>query len=112
MQNALIASEVRIIANIPADLKKNWEIAAEIKGLTLTDFVIKAANDAMEKAFSDQYVINPSVRDQIQIAETLTGPPQPLNEVMQNALRKRYSHLDNVSKGALQEYLNTLEIPE
>ena len=103
MQNVATAGEVRIIANIPADLKKNWETAAELKGLTLTDFVIRAANDAMEKAFSDQYMINPSVRDQIQIAETLMEPPQPLNEAMQNALRKRYSHLDNAAKDSLQE---------
>ena len=102
MQNVVTAGEVRIIANIPADLKKNWETAAELKGLTLTDFVIEAANDTMEKAFSDQYMINPSVRDQIQIAETLTAPPQPLNEAMQNALRKRYLHLDNVAMATFQ----------
>ena len=104
MQNAVAVSEVRIVADITAELKKNWETAAEIKGLTLTDFVIKAANDAMEEVFSDQYMINPSVRDQIQIAETLTAPPQPLNEAMQNALRKRYSHLDAAAKSALQKH--------
>jgi uncharacterized protein (DUF1778 family) len=103
MQNTAIASDARIITNIPADLKKNWETAAEIKGLTLTDFVIKAANDAMEKALSDQYMITPSVRDQIQIAETLITPPQPLNEAMQNVLRKRYEHLDNAAKDNLRE---------
>jgi len=104
MQSIVSTSEVKIIADIPADLRKNWETVAEIKGLTLTDFVIKAANDAAEKAFSGQYMINPSVRDKTLIAETLIEPPKPLNEAMQNALRKRYLHLDDAAKDVLHDH--------
>jgi uncharacterized protein (DUF1778 family) len=107
MQNTMTTTgEVRISANISFNLKREWEIAAEIEGLTLTDFVIKAANDAMEKIFSDHDIIQLSVRDQVQIAEGLIAPPRPLNEAMQNALREHYLHMDEAEKGALREHLN------
>jgi uncharacterized protein (DUF1778 family) len=108
MQNTMTTTdEVKVITNISSNLKREWEIAADIEGLTLTDFVIKAANDAMGKIFSDHDIIPLSVRDQIQVAEELIAPPKPLNETMQNTLREYYSYMDEAAKDALQEHLNS-----
>jgi hypothetical protein len=43
-----------------------------------------------------------SVRDQIQVAETLLNPP-PLNEAMRKALRKHHSHMTKATQESMRK---------
>ena len=102
MQDTTIAS-VTEITGIPINVKKNWEAAAEKQGMSLVDFLITATNDTMEKIPTEIEIneINLSVRDQVQVAETLLNPP-PLNEAMQKALREHIESMTQATKESLR----------
>ena len=50
MQNPTITE----ITGVPVNVKKDWEAAAEREGIPLVDFLITAANDAIEKTSEKQ----------------------------------------------------------
>jgi len=66
--------------------------AATLRGQTLTDFLIVAANKETAEALLENERIELSQRDQIQLAEMLSRPPK-VNEAMQKAMRKRLEHM-------------------
>lgn len=65
----------RLMARISADQKRLLQRAADIRGQTLTEFVISAAQEAATRAIVDQQVIELSVRDSQAFAEGLLDPP-------------------------------------
>lgn len=65
--------EARLPANVYATLKR----AAELKGRSLTDFVVSAAHEAAQRAIEDEGVIRLSAEDQQRFAEALIHPPAP-----------------------------------
>ena len=67
-------TQVTEITGIPVNVKKDWEAAAEKQGVSLVNFLIAAANVAIER-IPETNEIKLSVRDQIQIAEDLAAPP-------------------------------------
>ena len=83
----------RIAARVPYDVKQRWVRAANMRGQTLTDFIIVAANTATTETFSEHEKIELSEQDQIQLAEMLIQPPQ-LTDVMKNAIKKRLSRIE------------------
>ena len=103
MQNMVIApvTEIRV-TDVPIKIKEDWEAAAKRQGMSLTDFLITAANDAVEKGAAEQSRLELSTRDQVQVAETLLNPP-PLNEPMRQALRKHHEYMTKATKESLQE---------
>ena len=76
-----------IHARVPDEIKQRWQIAANMRGQTLTDFIIVAANDATDKIFEQEERIKLSKRDQIKLAEMLLNPPA-INESMKDILTK------------------------
>ena len=80
--------EARLPANIYATLKR----AAELKGRSLSDFVVSAAHEAAQKAIEEEGVIRLSAEDQRLFAEALINPPKP-NAALKRARRR---HLEAV----------------
>lgn len=80
----------RIAARVPHEVKQRWIRAANLRGQTLTDFLIVAANAATVEALAEHERVELSERDQLKLAELLTQPPQ-LTEAMKAALERRLS---------------------
>ena len=66
--------------------------AAELKGRSITDFVVSAAHEAAQRAIEEAGIIRLSVEDQRRFAEALINPPAP-NDALRRAQRL---HADNV----------------
>jgi uncharacterized protein (DUF1778 family) len=96
MQNAGLQSELRntnIRARVPEEVKRRWQTAAFMRGQTLTDFLIAAANKEATETFLEHERIELSRRAQIQFAEMLLAPPVS-NEAMTIAIKKRLAHMN------------------
>jgi uncharacterized protein (DUF1778 family) len=74
-------------ARVPDEIKQRWQNAAAMRGQTLTDFIIVAANAATDKIFEQEEKIKLSERDQLKLAEMLLNPPA-INEPMKDILTK------------------------
>ncbi len=82
----------RLEARLPASVYATLKRAAELKGRSLTDFVVSAAHDAAQRAIEEESIIRLSAEDQRRFAEALINPPAP-NAALKRAKRR---HLDNV----------------
>ena len=78
----------RIEARISPEQKQTFERAAEIEGVTLTDFAVSSMQRAAIQVFKDHAMITLSNRDQQAFVEALMNPPEP-NEALRSAA-KRY----------------------
>ena len=78
----------RLMARISDDQKRLLQRAAEIRGQTLTEFVVSAAQDAATRAIVDQEVIDFSLSDSRAFAEGMLNPP-PVSAPLR-AAAKRY----------------------
>jgi uncharacterized protein (DUF1778 family) len=65
--------------------------AAEIRGRTLSDFVVAAADEAACRALEDAEIIRLSITGQRQIAAAILKPPAPTSALRKAA--KRYREL-------------------
>ena len=91
MQNAVTQDELRsahVRARVPEEIKRRWQAAAFMRGQTLTDFLIVAANKEAAETLLENERIKLSERDQVQLAEMLSRPPR-INEAMWKAMQKR-----------------------
>ena len=82
----------RLEARLPASVYALLKRAAELKGRSLSDFVVNAARDAAQRAIEDEGLIRLSAEDQARFAQALINPPAP-NAALKRALR---SHAKNV----------------
>jgi uncharacterized protein (DUF1778 family) len=67
----------RLEARISTDLHSMLKRAAELQGLTMTDFVVSAVRDAAQHAIEQAEVIRLSRADQECFAQALLSPPEP-----------------------------------
>ena len=74
--------EARLPANVYATLKR----AAELKGRSITDFVVSAAHEAARLAIEEEGIIRLSAEDQLRFAQALLNPPDP-NEALRRAMQ-------------------------
>jgi uncharacterized protein (DUF1778 family) len=81
--------ELHLTARVYALLKR----AAELKGRSISDFVVSAAKDAAQRAIEDDEVIRLSAEDQARFAQTLTTPPAP-NAALKCAMRRHNDLVD------------------
>ena len=72
---------------VPEELKQRWQGAAALRGQTLTDFIIVAANKEADEILENEERILLSREGQIKLAEILLNPPE-LPETMENLLRE------------------------
>jgi uncharacterized protein (DUF1778 family) len=76
---------------VPVNLKERWQQAAEICGVTLTDFMIMSVNGKASETFYEEEKIELSQRDQKILSELLERPPQ-FNKGMQAAASRWLEH--------------------
>jgi uncharacterized protein (DUF1778 family) len=77
----------RVMARVSSEQKRLLQRGAEIRGQTLTEFVVAAAQEAATRAIVDHEVIELSVRDSRAFAEGMLNPP-PVNETLRAAARR------------------------
>ena len=82
----------RLEARLPASVYALLKRAAQLKGRSLSDFVVNAARDAAQRAIEDEGIIRLSAEDQARFAQALINPPAP-SAALKRAMR---SHLKNV----------------
>lgn len=80
--------EARLSASVYALLKR----AADLKGCSITDFVVSAAQAAAQRVIEDDEIIRRSADDQARFAQALLDPPEP-NAALKRAMRR---HIKNV----------------
>ena len=83
----------RLMARISSEQKQLLQRAADIRGQTLTEFVVSAAQEAATRAIVDQEVIELSLRDSQAFAEGMLNPA-PVNDWLR-AAAKRYKKIMN-----------------
>ena len=77
----------RLEARLPASVYSLLKRAAELKGRSITDFVVNAAQDAAQRVIEDEGIIRLSAEDQARFAEALLNPPAP-NAALKRAMRR------------------------
>ena len=82
----------RLEARLPASVYATLKRAAQLRGRSLTDFVVSAAHDAALRAIEEHSLLRVSAEDQQRFAEALINPPKP-NTALQQAKRL---HLETV----------------
>lgn len=76
----------RLAARVKPDTYALIKRAAEIEGITLTDFMISNLQAAARKVIADSEIIHLSLADQHRFADSLLEPYKP-NENMLKAMR-------------------------
>ena len=97
MQNVVIqgtSRSAKVQARVPEEIKRRWQAAAGIRGQTLTDFLIVAANKETAETLLENERIELSERDQIKLAEMLTRPPM-VNERLHKAISEELKQMKN-----------------
>lgn len=83
----------RLEARLPATVYALLKRAAELKGRSITDFVVNAAHDAAQRAIEEESILRLSVEDQVRFAEALIHPPAP-NTALKRAIRRHAKSVD------------------
>ena len=87
-------STARLDAPIGADLYAMLERAAEIRGITLTDFVVGAVQEAAQRTIAEAEVIRLSRADSQRFAEAILSPPPP-SPALERAFARRRELIDD-----------------
>ena len=83
----------RLEARLPASLYALVKRAAELKGRSISDFVVSAAEAAAQRAIEDEGIIRLSAEDQARFAQALIRPPAP-NAALKRAMRRHAKDVD------------------
>ena len=67
----------RLEARISHELKMRLQLAAELRGSTLTDFVITSAQEAANEVIREHNIIKFSTQDSRAFVNALFNPPKP-----------------------------------
>jgi uncharacterized protein (DUF1778 family) len=67
----------RFEARVSAELKKLFQEAANLHGMTMTDFVIRSAQEAAKRTVQEQEIMRLSEQDRNVFVSALLNPPEP-----------------------------------
>ena len=67
----------RLEARVSPDLKRLFQQAADMRGVTLSDFLINSAHDVAVQTVEQHKVIRLGLEDSRVFAEALLSPPAP-----------------------------------
>jgi uncharacterized protein (DUF1778 family) len=81
-------SKTHLDTPIGADLRAMLERAAEIRGTTLSDFVVAALQDVAQRTIAEAEVIRLSLADSERFAEAILAPPPP-SPALERAFARR-----------------------
>jgi len=85
-------SSTRLEARISNDLDSMLRRAAELQGLTITDVVLPAVQDAAQQPIEQAEVMRLSPADQVCCAQSLLEPPKQA-PALKRAFARRSRHL-------------------
>ncbi len=71
------STEERLEARISPEQKRLFKEAANLRGVTLTDFVVSSVHEAAVRTLEARHVIELSQNDQRAFVDALTRPPAP-----------------------------------
>lgn len=80
-------STERLEARVPRDLKQLFQRAADLQGVTLSDFIIASSRKAALQTVEEQQIIKLSVRDSRKFLKALISPGRP-NAKLRAALKR------------------------
>ncbi len=83
----------RLEARLPSSVYALLKRAAELKGRSISDFVVSAAHEAAQRAIEDESILRLSAEDQRRFAEALIRPPAP-DAALEQALRRHAKHVE------------------
>ena len=83
----------RLEARLPASVYALLKRAAELKGRSITDFVVDAAQDAAQRVIEEDGIIRLSAEDQARFAQALLNPPAP-NTALTRAMRRHVKSVE------------------
>ncbi|MDR1731151.1 MAG: DUF1778 domain-containing protein [Synergistaceae bacterium] len=86
-QTGTAGTRVFFQGRVPLEVKRRWQTAASLRGQSLTDFLIVAANNAADNVFETEEHISLSLRGQQELVEMLSRPPRP-NERLHKAVQE------------------------
>lgn len=95
MANQQTKSE-RLVARTTPEEKALIARAAALRGRTITDFMVDAAQSAARQIVAEETIIRLSIEGQIALANALAGPSEP-NEALRDAF-ETYRKADIVSR--------------
>lgn len=84
-------SMARLEARVNPEIKALWQKAADLQGVTLTDFVIASVQAAACKVIEQQQTLKLSTEDAEAFVEAILNPPKP-----SDALREATSRYKQV----------------
>lgn len=67
----------RLEARVSREQKQLFQRAADLEGRSLTDFIIKATQEAARQTIERQGILRLSARDQQVFVKALLNPPSP-----------------------------------
>jgi uncharacterized protein (DUF1778 family) len=83
------SSTARLEARLPHAVMARLKRAAEIRGRTLTDFVVAAADEAACRTIEETEIVRLSIEGQRQIAAAILNPPAATSALKKAAKRYR-----------------------
>jgi len=83
----------RLEARLPASIYATLKRAAELKGRSITDFVVSAAHEAAQHVIEEEGIIRLSAEDQRRFAEALMNPPLA-NDALRRAQILHTEHVE------------------
>lgn len=81
----------RLEARVTAELKAMFQRAADLKGLTLTDYVINSLVDSSQQVIREHEVLTLVGRNRDALIEALMNPPPPSPRLVAALARYRKS---------------------
>ena len=81
------AKVARLEARISPEQKRFFERAAELQGRSLTEFVVRSAQDAAQEAIREYEVMSLTARDTKAFVNALLKPPAPSSRLKRAAAR-------------------------
>jgi uncharacterized protein (DUF1778 family) len=77
----------RIYARVTPRQKSLIQRAAELKGLSLSDYMVTNLEREAEQTIAATQIIELTARDSIRVMELLLNPPEPSEKLIQAAIR-------------------------
>jgi uncharacterized protein (DUF1778 family) len=77
----------RLEARVNPEIKALWQKAADLQGVTLTDFVIASVQAAAYKVIEQQQTLKLSTEDAEAFVEAILNPPKPSDALLKATSR-------------------------
>lgn len=91
------AKRERLEARVTAQLKELIQHAADLAGLSVTDFITMSVKRAAEETIREHTIISLSLRDSLLFAEALVAPSEP-NERLRAAFARLEGEVTSVDE--------------